>query len=206
MIPKPNTRLGAALELVAIIAIAIGLALGAQAFVVKPFQIPSESMKPLLDTGERVLVNRMSYSIGGDPSRGDVVVFHPPEGADSNSCGAKGDVFSESTQPCPEGTENPSDDNYIKRIVAGPGDELYVQNGHPVVNGQVAEEDFINQCMGELECELPDPITIPADHYFMMGDNRGESSDSRVWGPVPKEWIIGKAFFSYWPPSEVGPF
>ena len=183
---------------------AIGLALGIQALVVKPFQIPSESMKPLLIEGERVLVNRLSYSLGGDPSIGDVVVFHPPDGADDGGreCG----VEVNGPQLCPMGTDEPSDQNFIKRIVAGPGDELYIQDGHPVVNGEMAEEDFIRDCGGGSSCNFEDPIEIPPDHYFMMGDNRGASDDSRYWGPVPEDWIIGKAFFSYWPPSEIGLF
>ena len=196
--------MGAVLELVVIVATAIGLALGIQALVVKPFQIPSASMKPLLVEGERVLVNRMSYSIGGDPSVGDVIVFHPPDGADSGAdqCG----VEPKPSRVCPEGTDTPSEQNFIKRIVAGPGDELYIEDGHPVVNGEIAEEDFIRECGGGSSCNFEDPITIPDDQYFMMGDNRGASDDSRFWGPVPQDWIIGKAFFSYWPPSEIGPF
>ncbi|HYH62135.1 MAG TPA: signal peptidase I, partial [Solirubrobacterales bacterium] len=171
LIPKPDTPLGAILELVVIVAMAIGLALGIQALIVKPFQIPSESMKPLLVEGERVLVNRLAYSVGGDPSIGDVVVFHPPNGADGGpqECG----VQRKPNQPCPEGTSEPSDQNFIKRIVAGPGDTLYVEDGHPVVNGEKAEEDFIRPCGGGSSCNLEDEITIPADSYFMMGDNRG---------------------------------
>lgn len=192
------------LELVVIVAMAIGLALGIQALIVKPFQIPSESMQPTLVPGERVLVNRLSYSVGGNPSIGDVVVFHPPDGADQGgpSCGVDNDI----DQPCPQGTDNPSEQNFIKRVVAGPGDELYVEGGHPVVNGEVAEESFIRRCGAARSCDLEEPITIPADSYFMMGDNRGQSDDSRFWGPVPRDWIIGKAFFSYWPPDEIGLF
>jgi len=183
---------------------AIGLALGIQALVVKPFQIPSDSMQPLLNPPERVLVNRMSYTLGGAPSIGDVVVFHPPQGADDGGrdCG----VVKPPTQVCPEGTEEESEQNFIKRIVAGPEDEIYIKNGHPVVNGEMAEEDFIRECGGAGSCNFPDPITVPADHYFMMGDNRGASDDSRFWGPVPEDQIIGKAFFSYWPIDEIGLF
>ncbi len=183
---------------------AIGLALGIQALVVKPFQIPSESMEPTLVPGQRVLVNRMSYSIGGDPSVGDIIVFHPPDGADDGgtSCG----VQKEAGQACPEGTDTPSEQNFIKRVVAGPGDEVYIKDGHPVVNGEIAQEDFIRRCGAAQACNLPEPITIPPDEYFMMGDNRGSSDDSRFWGPVPKDWIIGKAFFTYWPPKEIGLF
>jgi signal peptidase I len=186
-----------------IVAMAIGLALGIQAFLVKPYQIPSASMEPTLVPGERVLVNRLSYSIGGDPSIGDIVVFHPPSGADNGGkeCGVERPM----DQPCPEGTPEQSDQNFIKRIVAGPGDTLYIEDGHPVVNGEKkTDEPYIRACGGGVDCNMQESITIPPDHYFMMGDNRGESDDSRFWGPVPEDWIIGKAFFTYWPPKEIG--
>ncbi len=186
-----------------IVALALGLALGIQAFIVKPYQIPSESMEPTLDVGQRVLVNRFGYHIG-DPSIGDIVVFNPPAGAErGNQCGGTRAVG----QPCPMPTPEKADVNFIKRIVAGPGDTLAVASGHPVVNGvPKLEEDYIMECQPGGECELPNPITIPPDHYFMMGDNRGQSDDSRFWGPVPRDWIIGKAFATYWPPNRIGIF
>ena len=79
-----------------------------------------------------------------------------------------------------------------------------IQNGHPVVDGVEAKEDFIRPCRGGSGCNFPQEITIPPDHYFMMGDNRGSSDDSRFWGPVPRDWIIGQAFFTYWPPDRIG--
>jgi signal peptidase I len=182
-----------------IVALAIGLALAIQALIVKPYQIPSESMEPTLDPGERVLVNRLGYRVG-DPAIGDVVVFHPPAGADGNRCG----VQRGQGQACAEPTPERSDTNFIKRIVAGPGDRLSIADGHPVVNGDMAEEDFIRPCAGGNGCNFPEEITIPPDHYFMMGDNRGQSDDSRYWGPVPRDWIIGEAFFTYWPIDKVG--
>jgi len=185
--------------LAVIVALALGLALGVQAWIVKPYQIPSESMEPTLDVGQRVLVNRFVYHFK-DPKIGDVVVFHPPAGADGigPKCGAQ----HPETEPCPEPTAERSDQNFIKRIVAGPGDTLSVKEGHPVVNGEmVKDEPFTNPCPS---CNLPKTIKIPPDHYFMMGDNRGASDDSRYWGPVPREWLIGEAFATYWPPSRVG--
>lgn len=183
---------------------AIGLALGIQAFVVKPYQIPSESMEPTLDPGQRVLVNRLSTKLGSEPEIGDVLVFHPPTGADGTGqeCGVKNSLST--GRPCPEPTAEASDQNFIKRVVAGPGDRLYIEDGHPVVNGEVAEEDFIRGCGGGPVCDLPEEIVIPPEHYFMMGDNRGQSDDSRYWGPIPSDWIIGKAFFTYWPPKSLG--
>ena len=183
---------------------AIGLALGIQAFLVKPYQIPSESMEPTLNPGQRVLVNRLSTKLGSDPEAGDVLVFHPPTGADGGpqECGVNNSLST--GRPCPEPTAEASDQNFIKRVVAVPGDRLYIEDGHPVVNGEVAEEDFIKRCGSVPVCNLPEEIVIPADHYFMMGDNRGQSDDSRYWGPIPRDWIIGKAFFTYWPPKSIG--
>jgi signal peptidase I len=178
------------------------LALGIQAFVVKPYQIPSSSMKPTLDVNQRVLVNRLVYHFR-EPKVGDIVVFHPPAGAEQGKqCGVP--HFDSARQACSEPTEERSDTNFIKRIVAGPGDRLRIHDGHPVVNGVEAEEDFTCGTGAAGRCNLPDEITIPPDHYFMMGDNRGHSDDSRFWGPVPRDWIIGQAFFTYWPPNKIG--
>ncbi len=186
-----------------IVALALGLALGIQAWLVKPYQIPSESMEPTLDVGQRVLVNRFLYHLT-DPDVGDIVVFHPPKGAEEGAeCGAPhpGD------QACAEPTAAKSDQNFIKRIVAGPGDTLSVRNGHPVVNGVIkSDEPYTIPCGNGGACNLRKPITIPPDHYFMMGDNRGASDDSRYWGPVPRDWLIGEAFATYWPPDRVGVF
>lgn len=189
------------LEVVVIVALAIGLALGIQAFLVKPYQIPSESMEPTLDVGQRVLVNRIFTRLGDDPDRGDVVVFHPPAGANNNQCGAP----QKKGQACGLPTPDEGDTNFIKRVVGLPGDTLAIKNGIPIVNGKPYEGDFdIRPCHGLGDCDFPKPITIPPDHYFMMGDNRGASDDSRFWGPVPRDWIIGQAFFTYWPPDRIG--
>ncbi len=186
-----------------IVALALGLALAIQAWLVKPYQIPSQSMEPTLEVGQRVLVNRFLYHFT-DPGVGDIVVFHPPKGAeDGKMCGAP----HPSQQACPRPTVERASENFIKRIVAGPGDTLSVRNGHPVVNGvEKTDEPYTNPCGAGGACNLPDPITIPPDHYFMMGDNRGASQNSRFWGPVPREWIIGKAFATYWPPDRIGIF
>jgi len=157
-------------------------------------------MEPTLHIGQRVLVNRFIYHFE-DPSIGDVVVFHPPVGSEQApgmQCGKP----KLPNQACPVSTEDEASDNFIKRIVAGPGDTLAVRNGHPVVNGvEKTDEPYINPCP---TCTLSKPIKIPPDHYFMMGDNRGGSDDSREWGPIPRSWIIGKAFATYWPPDRIG--
>ena len=179
----------------------MGLALAIQAWIVKPYQIPSESMEPTLDVGQRVLVNRFIYHFH-DPKIGDIVVFHPPVGADEGTvCGIQRGAH----EPCPKPTPEQSSQNFIKRIVAGPGDTLSIKDGHPVVNGvEKTDEPYTNPCGSSPECNLSKEITIPPDMYFMMGDNRGASDDSRFWGPVPRDWIIGEAFATYWPPDRIG--
>ncbi|MGI8460207.1 MAG: signal peptidase I [Solirubrobacterales bacterium] len=193
-------------ELVVIVALAIGLALGIQAFVVKPYQIPSESMVPTLQVGQRVLVNRVLFHFT-DPQIGDIVVFNPPIGADrGNQCAAPDpDPGKACSKPTPEA----SDTNFIKRVVAEPGDRLRIEEGIPIVNGEPQTGDgnwTTRPCGRGNGCNWPEEIVSPEDHYFMMGDNRGASDDSRFWGPVPRDQIIGKAFLTYWPPKEWGIF
>ena len=196
---KEKSAGGSLVELVTIVAVALGLALGIQAFLVKPFRIPSESMVPTLEVGQRVLVDRVSFRFS-DPDRGDIVVFKPPAGADSNTCGVEHPPDS----PCPRPTDGRSDTNFIKRVVGLPGDHLKVLEGSVYINGKKQDEPFARLDANCATCNLPREITIPKGYYYMMGDNRGESADSREWGPVPKKWIIGKAFMTYWPPGRIG--
>jgi signal peptidase I len=198
---KTSSASGSLLELVLIVAVALGLALGIQAFLVKPYRIPSESMVPTLEIGQRVLVNRIGARFG-HPEVGDVVVFHPPTGAEQgNECGSGPPPQG---QVCDKPTPDKADVNFIKRVVAGPGDRLRIEDGHVVLNGKRQNEPFAEPCGGGDACEFPSEVTVPAGHYFMMGDNRGSSDDSRFWGPVPEEWIIGEAFATYWPPKRIG--
>ena len=188
-----------------IVALAIGLALGIQAFVVKPYQIPSESMEPTLDVGQRVLVNRLTYRLGADPGPGDVVVFHPPAGRRTRTAAGSTSRPHPGASPARSRPPEMAEENFIKRVVARPGDTLSIRRGIPIVNGEPVRGDWeIRKCGGVDVCNLPDEITIPEDHYFMMGDNRGLSDDSRYWGPVPRDWIVGSAFATYWPPDRIG--
>ena len=187
-------------ELVIIVVVALGLALAIQAFLIKPYRIPSESMVPTLKIGQRVLVNRLGNRFNA-PEVGEVVVFHPPAGSDSNTCG---DPDKKPDQACSRPTATKAKVNFIKRVVAGPGDTLYIKGGHAFVNGKRQADGFTAPCEGGTGCDFPRPIKIPAGHWFMMGDNRGQSDDSRFWGPVPRKWIIGGAFATYWPPKRIG--
>jgi signal peptidase I len=186
---------------VAIVAVALGLALGIQAFLVKPYRIPSESMVPTLEVGQRVLVNRIGARFG-TPEVGDVVVFHPPAGAEiGNACGDGNPVQG---AVCARPTPERADVNFIKRVIAGPGDRLRIDDGRVILNGRRVREPYAQPCGGGDGCDFPREVTIPPGHWFMMGDNRGSSDDSRFWGPVPEDWIIGEAFGTYWPPDRIG--
>jgi signal peptidase I len=210
--PRPKSAVGGIVELVVIVALAIGLALLIQAFAIKPYQIPSPSMVPTLEVGQRVLVNRFIYHLT-DPDYGDIIVFHPPTSAEADRCGNPEEGEGTDT-PCGRAVPNESDTNFIKRIVGLPGDQLKVVDGHPIVRSQVSaadwkndvppKENYIEPCAGGSACNMRNPITIPDDEYFMMGDNRGSSDDSRFWGPVPRDWIVGEAFLTYWPPDRIG--
>jgi signal peptidase I len=189
-------------ELIVIVATALIIALAVQWLLIKPYRIPSGSMEPTLDVGQRVLVNRLSHRLGSDPSIGDIVTFHPPAGADDPQprCGAQ----PADGQPCPRPTPQRSHQTFIKRVVGVGGDRLSVRNGHVIRNGRATSEPFINPCGGGQGCDLPRPVTVPRGYVFVMGDNRGASDDSRFWGPVPDNWVIGEAFATYWPPKRIG--
>jgi signal peptidase I len=199
-------------ELIVIVAVALGLALGIQAFIVKPYRIPSGSMEPTLTIGQRVLVDRIGTHFS-NPHVGEITVFHPPEGAQQEQCGPVPHTVKLGGAACSEPV--PKEDmgvNFIKRLVAGPGDEIYIKEGHVFRKAAgksqfVREQDsYIRECGASPECNFTIPVKVPAGHWFMMGDNRGESDDSRFWGPVPTGWIIGEAFATYWPPDRIGVF
>jgi signal peptidase I len=212
VIPRTKSRTGSLIELVVIVAVALGLALLIQAFIIKPYEIPSGSMEPTLKVGQRVLVDRIGMHFDS-PSVGDIVVFHPPQGAEHEICGSIArppHVVGSGGAPCSRPVPKEASVNFIKRVVAGPGEWIYIKEGHAYVarsaRGPYKREHdpYIAPCGGSPECDFPTPIEVPPEHWFMMGDNRGESDDSRFWGPVPTKWIIGVAFATYWPPDRIG--
>jgi signal peptidase I len=180
---EPRRRWPRTLLELAVIAVgAIALALLVQAFVVKPFVIPTPSMADTVLIGDRVFVDRISYHFR-DVHRGDVVVFT-------------------GHGPIP----------LLKRVVGLPGDRLVIRNDVLYVNGRVADLHTVRRAQGSYEPTQPGPdpgkpwslqraYTVPAGRYFVMGDNRTNSDDSRYWGTVRRSEILGKAFFVYWPPS-----
>jgi signal peptidase I len=197
---------GSALELVAIIAGALGLALLIQAFVVKPYRIPSASMEPTLKVGQRILVDRIATNFTS-PHIGEIVVFHPPkdyqQGCADRSAG-ENQNGQDSARACDRAWSQASSQTFVKRVVGLPGDRISIVGGHVIRDGVREKDSYIAPCGGSGACTFPATITVPHGDYFMMGDNRGESDDSRFWGPIPNSWIIGQAFFTYWPPDRIG--
>ncbi|MGC9220411.1 MAG: signal peptidase I [Solirubrobacteraceae bacterium] len=192
-------------ELVVTVAVAVGLALLVQAVLVKPYRIPSGSMIPTLEIGQRILVNRLDTH----PGLGDVVVFHPPVGAEESGNGGYGLCANPKQgygfpQACDQSTRQESNQTYVKRVVGLPRDRLVIRNGHVWLNGVEEKGSYVQSCPYPSQCTFPKPITVPAGEYYMMGDNRGISDDSRYWGPIKQSWIVGVAFATYWPIDRIG--
>lgn len=142
-------------------------------------------MEPTLMNGDYVLTDKVSYRTG-DPKRGDVVVIHAPEAAN-----------------CPTGTGC----DFIKRMIGLPGDSIEIKDNHIYLNGTLLEESYIAPEVTTLPGNYTRDrvVTLADNQYFVVGDNRMHSSDSRAWGPVTKEGIVGRAFFRYWPMKDVQP-
>jgi signal peptidase I len=150
-------------------------------FVAQPVVVEGTSMVPQLHDGERLLVNKLIYykiqSVSwGHIERGDIVVFWFP---------------------------NDPDKSYVKRVIGLPGEMVEIRNGKVIIDGQELNESYLDT---EHNKALPSfqPKKVDAHHYFVMGDNRDNSSDSRYWGLVPEKYIYGKAFFRYWQPDNIG--
>jgi signal peptidase I len=201
----------AVVELAVVVAAALGLALAIEAFVVKPYKIPTGSMEPTLTEGQRVLVNRIAMDLS-EPHVGGIYVFHPPSVAEQMECGPTAHMVTPGARACSAPVPEKASTTFIKRAVAGPEDEIYVREGHVFRKAAgtsrfvVEKDSYIKACGSSPECSFPKPIKIPRGHWFMMGDNRGDSDDSRYWGPVPTGWIIGQAIATYWPPDRTGIF
>lgn len=151
------------------------------------FTVPSPSMEPTYTAGQKVTVDLDAYD-HARPEIGDAVILHPPHGADIERCG----VPLQPKQPCRVPTPGLSSQVFLKRVVATPGDRLSIRTGRPVVNGTMMLVGVVQACRHFIGCNMKRTITVLPNHYFVMGDNSGESADSRHWGPVPARAIIGK--------------
>jgi signal peptidase I len=161
--------------------VAVDLVFGfVRPFVVEPMNVPSASMAPTLEPGDRVLTNKFVYDVA-DPDRGDLVVF--------------------------ESVDERKDEEIVKRVVGLPGEEISVQEGVLLVNGEAPHEPYL---LGTQESpnKTPGvdsfgPMVVPQNHVFVMGDNRTNSYDSRFFGPVPEENLVGEVSLRFWPPSRL---
>jgi signal peptidase I len=173
---------------------AIAIVLAIKAWVVNPYRIPSSSMEPTLHCAkpangcearfsDRVLANRLIYRFR-DPERGEIIVFETPPAARLR-CGAGG--------------------TFVKRLIGLPGDRLELRNegglSYVYINGKKLDEPYIRK--NRRDSRGPETFPVPQGQYFMMGDNRSQSCDSREWGTVPRKNLIGKVFATYWPPNRI---
>ncbi|MFH0702836.1 MAG: signal peptidase I [bacterium] len=184
-------------ETLEVVIIALVLATLIRNFLIEPRWIPSGSMRPTLVEKDRIIIEKVSGYIS-HPKRGDVIVFYPPQEELNQSAWGK---FTRLI-----GYFN-SDIAYIKRIIGVPGDTIEVKKDIGVfINGELLNEPYKKEvshifCTPNMYCG---PIIVPKDSYFMMGDNRNNSQDSRFWGFLPKNRIIGKAVFRFWPINRIG--
>ncbi len=158
------------------LAMSLALAAAMVLFAYQPVKVEGSSMSPSLVDDERLFINKFVYRLGvGEVQRGDLVVFSaPPEPGKS----------------------------YIKRVIGVPGDTLELRAGEVWLNGRALAEPYVPADYRDRSSMLP--ARVPPGHYFVLGDHRSASNDSRVWGPVPAGSIYGKAVFAYWPPERMG--
>jgi signal peptidase I len=183
-------------ELPGLILVAFVLALLIKTFLVQAFYIPSASMVPTLQIGDRVLVNKLVYDFGV-PQRFDIIVFEDPN-ADEPDRGFFEGIWDWLTEGL--GFATAQEQDFIKRVVGLPGDELEIKEGEIFINSEVIEEPPTVQS----DQTTFGPITVEEDKVFVMGDNRANSSDSRsILGQIPYDKIVGKAFVLLWPPSRL---
>lgn len=186
----PSPRLRNLIEWAAVIIGALVVALLLKTFLFQAYYIPSPSMVPTLEEGDRIVVNKLSYKLH-DVNRGDLIVFEKPEGA---------------------GEDNIKD--LVKRVVALPGETVEIVDGQVYIDGRLLEEPYLAEGIASsgftpvAPCANPatelNRCTVPEDHVFVMGDNRPVSRDSRYFGPVPEDSIVGRASLQVWPLGDIG--
>jgi signal peptidase I len=155
------------------------------------YRVPSRAMEPTLEVGAHVTVDPGAYR-DAPPERGDIVIFHPPPGSATSTCGSR---YIPGRRACDRPIPGALAVRFIKRIVAVPGDRLSLREGFVYLDGRRFPEPYVaGPCRDERRrgCDLPEEIVVAPGHYFMLGDNRGASDDSRFWGPVAASAIVGR--------------
>ena len=179
-------RSASVVEWLAVIVGAVGLALVVKVFLLQAFYIPSLSMYPTLHEGDRVLVNKLSYKLH-DVNRGDIIVFE---------------------RPASEASSNIPD--LIKRVIGLPGDKVSFDNGSVYINGERLNEPYLPDgtvttgASAPNKCLPVDPCVVPSGMVWVMGDNRGDSKDSRYFGAIPESSVVGRALITGWPFGRFG--
>jgi signal peptidase I len=184
-----------------LIFIALFVAILVKTFVIQAFYIPSESMVPTLEVGDRVFVSKFLFD-GGDVARGDVIVFENPNPGEVPDRG----VVSGFLHWLGEGIgfAQPENEDFIKRVIALPGETIEIHDNTVYIDGEPLAEPYLTKQAKQSMADFP-PHTVPRGQLFVMGDNRGNSADSRFGlGTVPFDKVIGNAFVIIWPPSHIG--
>lgn len=183
-----HSRWRALQENLVVIGIALLLAFLIRTFIAEPRLIPTGSMLPTLHTGDRLIIEKVSYRFH-PPKLGDIVVFLPPERLQR------------------QGYQK--DQAFIKRVIGEPGKEVKIEDGKVYLNNEVLEENYIAEAPERPYPDVKNPQfcqqqVVPPNEFFVLGDNRNDSRDSRYWCFVPKENIIGRAVFRFWPFGRIG--
>lgn len=190
-------------ELPVLVILAFALAIIVKTFFLQAFFIPSESMVPTLEVGDRVLVNKIVYHLH-EPRRGDVIVFIAHRGARKSFWQRVRSVLFEGL-----GVTRPADVDFIKRVIALPGETIQIRRGEVTITPKdgkpfVLREPYLSTVKDTTDFKA---TVVPSDHYFVMGDNRTNSADSRTeLGPIPRDEIVGRAFVRIWPLRRFGLF
>ena len=183
-------------ELPILFIVALAVAIVLKTFVVQAFFIPSGSMEPTLEPGDRVLVQKVVYG----PDRGDVIVFSDPQGRPGPDRGIVGGFVHWLSSTL--GIERPEHEDFIKRVIGLPGETVELRDGRLFVDGVRIREPYLK---GAVDTRDYGPVKVPEGALFVLGDNRLNSNDSRFGlGFVPVDKVVGRAFAIVWPPSRVG--
>ncbi len=190
---KKKSRVSFLVELPILVLVALMVAVLIKTFLVQAFYIPSGSMIHTLEINDRVLVNKLSY-LFGEPEQGDVIVFDPPFGVEQEAEPLLQAIVRNVAESL--GLRTPAVEDLIKRVVAVGGQELEVKDSQVLIDGVPLDEPYLDE-----SAFMPDfgPVEVPAGTVFVMGDNRPRSQDSRRFGPIPTDSIVGRAFVRVWP-------
>jgi signal peptidase I len=179
----------------AILALAVVAAMLVRAFVAQAYWIPSGSMEPQLNINDRVVVSRLAYHLH-PPRRGDIIVFQSPPGVEPPVIPASNPVQGALHDVGVALGFAQDQTVLIKRVIGLPGDRVQGMNGHVYINGELLVEPYLPR---GTDTSTFGPVTVAPDHLWVMGDNRGDSTDSRVFGAIPESSVVGRAIWKVWP-------